>query len=85
MSTESNQVTEKSAFIIPFSPKPDPRQAMNIPSSPSTTLKVFPDSGATICLGEPKHLIIMGRAKNNLVPLKEIIRTVRGLTLVCQP
>ena len=57
MSTDSDQVMEISASIILFSAKPDPRWAMNIPSSHSTTLKVFPDSSVTICLGESKHLI----------------------------
>ena len=84
MSTDGNQVTEIRASIIPFSPKPDTRRAVNIPNSRSTILKVFPNSGATICLGEPKHLISMHLTKNNLVPSRKIIRTVRGFSLMCQ-
>ena len=57
---------------------------MNIPSNRSTTLKVFPDSGATICLGAPKHLLNMGFTKDNLVPSRKIIQTVGGFTLMCQ-
>ena len=54
MSTEGDHVTEINASIIPFSTKLDPRQVVNIPSSHSTTLKVFHNSGAAICLGGPK-------------------------------
>ena len=84
MTADGNQLTEINALVTPFSPKPDPRRATNIPGSHSTTLKVFPDSGATICLGGPKHLINMGLTMNNLVPSKKIIRTVGGFTLMCQ-
>ena len=84
MSTDGDQVMEINAFIILFSPKPDPRQVVNIPSSRSTTLKVFPDSGATICLGEPKHLFNKGLTKDNIVPSRKIIRTVGGFTLICK-
>ena len=55
MSTDGYQVMEINVYIIPFSPKPDLRQAVNIPCNCSATLKVFPNSGATICLGGPKH------------------------------
>ena len=73
MSADSDQVMEISASVIPFSPKLDPRWAVNIPSSRSTTLKVFPDSGATLCLLGPKHLFNMGLTKNIL----------GGFTLMC--
>ena len=84
MSTDDDQVTEINASVIPFLPKLDPRRAMNIPCSHSTSLKVFPNSGVTICLGGPKHLINMDLTKNNLVPSRKIIRTVGGFTLICQ-
>ena len=84
MSADGYQVTEINTSVIPFSPKPDPWWAMNIPSSRSTTLKVFHDSGATICLGEKTHLFTMGLTKDNLVPSRKIIRTVGGFTLMCQ-
>ena len=57
MSTDGDQVTEINVSVILFSPKPDPRLAGNTPSSCSITLKVFPDSGATICLGGCQTLI----------------------------
>ena len=84
MSTNGDQITEINASVIPFSPKLDPSRAVNIPRSRSTSLKVFPDIGATICLGRPKHLLCMGLTKNNLVPFRKIIRTVGGFTLMCQ-
>ena len=84
MSIDGDQVTEINASIIPFSPKPDPRRAMNISSSHSTTIKIFPDSGATIWLGGPKHLFNMCLTKDNLISSRKIIRTVGVFTLVCQ-
>ena len=84
MSTDGDQVMEINASIILFSPKPEPRWAVNIPNNCSTTLKIFHDSGATICLGGPKHLLNMGLTKDNLIPSRKIIRTVGGFTLKCQ-
>ena len=83
MTTEGDPLTEINASVIPLSPKPDPRQAINIPSSRSTTLKVFLDSGATICLEGPKHLINMGLTENNLIQSRKIVQTVGGFTLMC--
>lgn len=54
---------------IPFSPNLDCRQAKSIPGDHSSRFKVFPDSGATICLGGPRNLLKMGLTKNNLVPI----------------
>ena len=51
---------EVEATLIPFSPCPDPRRAKDIPSSRPTKLRIYPDSGATICLGGTKHLRHMG-------------------------
>ena len=56
MTTEGDSLTEINASVIPFSPKPDPRQAINIPSSRSTMLKGFPDSGTAICLGGGQNI-----------------------------
>ena len=84
MSTDGNQVMEINPSIISFSPKPDARWAVNIPSNRSTTLKVFPNSGTTFYLGGPKHQLNMGLTKDNLVPSRKIIWTVGGFTLICQ-
>ena len=83
MTTEGDPLTEINVSVIPFSPKPDPRQAINIPSSRRTTLKGFPDSGAAICLGGPRHSINMGFTENNLIQSRKIVRTVGGFTLMC--
>ena len=45
---------------------------------------IFPDSGATICLGGPKHLEKMGLSLNNLIPSRKIVRAAGGFTLTCQ-
>ena len=75
---------EVEATLIPFSPYPDPRQAKDIPSSRPTKLKIYPDSGATICLGGTKHLRHMGISEKNLVPSSKKVRTVGGFSLTCQ-
>ena len=69
---------------MPFSPKPDPRQARDIPRNCSTKLAIFPDSGATICLEGLKYLWNMGLSINNLIPSRKVIRAVGGFTLMCQ-
>ena len=84
VTTSSNHITEVHAAAIPFSPRPDPRRVENIPRARRTPLQIFPDSGATICLGGPKHLHLMGLKENNLIPSKKVVRTVGGFTLVCQ-
>ena len=70
--------------MLPFSSKPDPRQARNIPRNHSTKMVIFPDSGATICLGGLKHLWNMGLSTNNLIPSRKVVRAVGGFTLMCQ-
>ena len=62
---------ELEATIIPFSLCPDPRQIRDIPIGHPTRLKIYPDSGATICLGGLTHLRHMGFSERNLVPSKK--------------
>ena len=45
---DTSQIMEIEPYVIPFSPKPDPRQARDIPRNHSTKMAIFPDSGATI-------------------------------------
>lgn len=73
---------EIKATLVPFYPKPDPRNPEDIPRNQSTRLRIFPDNGATICLGGPKHLHCMGLKESNLIPFK--IRVVGGSTLIIQ-
>ena len=63
----NNGCKEVEAILILFSPYPDPKQARDIPITHSTRLKIYPDSGATICLGGLKHLWHMGLSERNLV------------------
>ena len=75
---------EIEAHVIPFLPKPDPRQTRDIPRNRSTKMAIFPDNGATICLGGLKHLRNMGLSTNNLIQSRKVVRAVGGFTLMCQ-
>ena len=77
-------INEIDATLIPFSPSPESRSPHDIPPPSETVLPVFPDSGATICLGGPQHLRAMGLSQNNLIPSQKVVRTVGNYTLVCQ-
>ena len=72
---DTSQIMEIEVYVIPFSPKPDPRQAK---------MAIFPDSGATICLRGLKHLRNMGLSTNNPIPSRKAVRAVGGFTLMCQ-
>ena len=80
----NSSLEELKVTIIPFSPCPDPRQIWDIPAAHPTRLKIYPDSGATICLGGLTHLQHMGLSERNLVPSKKKVCTVGGFSLVCQ-
>ena len=43
-SEDTNQIKEIDADVVSFSPKPDPRQAKDIPSNHSTKMTIFPKS-----------------------------------------
>ena len=64
-------IIEIDAIVRPFSTIPETRRACNIPDNAGTKLKIFPDSGASICLGGVKHLSSLGLSVNNLVPCKK--------------
>ena len=81
---DTGQIREIDAYIIPFSPKPDPRQARDIPCGCSTRMTIFPNRGATIWLGGLKHLLNMGLTTNNLIPSRKVVWAVGGYTLMCQ-
>ena len=84
MVKDTSQIMEIEEYVIPFLPKPDPRQARDIPRNRSTKMAIFPDSGATICLGGLKHLWNMRQSTNNLIPSRKVIWAVGGFTLMCQ-
>ena len=84
ISSNKNSIVEIEATLVPFSPRPDPRNPEDIPGNQSTRLKIFPDSGATICLAGPKHLYCMGLKESNLIPSKKVFLAVGGSTLISQ-
>ena len=84
VSSNSSCVVEIEATLTPFSPRPDPRHPDDIPSSRKTQIKIFPDSGASICLGGPKHLRCMGLKEENLIPSSKVVRAVGGSTITCR-
>ena len=81
--TPDNQIKEIRALVTPFSPDSDPRLVKNIPDERSTRLDIFPDSGASICLGGLKHLSKMGLSVNNLIPSDKTVRAVGNFTMSC--
>ena len=80
----NNGHKEVAAILIPFSPYPDPRWARDFPTTHATRVKIYPDSGVTICLSRLKHLQHMGILERNLVPSQKKVHTVGGFLLVCQ-
>ena len=84
VSANSNSIVEIEATVTPFSPRPDPRCLDDVPSARKTNIKIFPDSGASICLGGPKHLECMGLKVNNLIASKKVVRAVGGSTITCK-
>ena len=76
-------IIEIDAIVRPFSTIPETRRACNIPDNASTKLKIFPDSGASICLGGVKHLSSLGLSVNNLVPCKKVVTAVGNHRMIC--
>ena len=67
----------------PFQCEDDPRAPQNIPTPKDIAISVFPDSGATISMGGPKHLKLMGLNDNNLIRCNKTATAVGGFKLVC--
>ena len=68
-------MNEIDANLIQFSPSPESRSPHDIPTPRETVLRVFPDSGATICLRGPQHLKAVLFSHNNLIPSRKVVRT----------
>ena len=45
---------------------------------------VFPDSGASICLGGTRHLGPLGLKEKDLIPSSKIVKAVGGFKLQCK-
>ena len=69
--------------VVPFSPIPETRDPRNIPSQRATTISVFPDSGASICLGGPSHLSQMGLENRHLIPCDKMVTAVGNHKMRC--
>ena len=76
-------VGEIDAIVKPFSTIPETRRACDIPDSTCTKLKIFPDSGASICLGGIKHLSSLGLSTKNLVPCMKVVTAVGNHRMTC--
>ena len=56
---------------------------VNARSRPMTTMNIFPDSGAGLCLAGTDHLEQLGHTVSQLIPSKKRIKVVGGGTLPC--
>ena len=80
----NNACEEVEATLIPVSLFLDQRPARDIPAAYAMRLRIYPHSGATICLGGPKHWWHMELLERILVPLQKKVYTFLGFSLVCQ-
>ena len=77
-------IVEIQTEVKPFAPIPETRNPKDIPIHyKASTLKVFPDSGASICLGGTKHMSLLGLNENNLVSCHKTITTVGNYKMGC--
>lgn len=81
---DPKEIEEIKIKISPFVPHPDPREPNNIPPDTlHTFMKVFPDSGASICLCGPKHLKLLGLSNNHLIKCNKIAKCVGNYRITC--
>ena len=69
-------VTEIPAEIVP--------EHINCLYTSPKLIKIFPDSGASICLGGTHHLSQLGLKKEELIPCRKRVSAVGGLVLTCR-
>ena len=60
-----------------------PQVPQQIAPLPPTNIKVFPDSGASLCLAGTKHLLPLGLHPNDLTKCCKLVTTVGGHKLQC--
>ena len=83
--TTSNSIVEEiSATLTAFSPSQDSRHSGNIPIHSGKRSRIFPDSGASICIAGPHHLDQLGLSIKHLIPSRKIVRAVGGFKLACK-
>ena len=74
---------EVDATVFLFSLCSDLKWARDIPTANYIKLRIYSDSGTTICLRRLKHLRHMGLSERNLVRWWKKVYTVGGFSLVC--
>ena len=76
-SASNSNVTEIEATIKPIN------KGRNSSHKPKPS-KIFPDSGASICLGGTRHLPQLGIDDKDLIPCRKRVNAVGGSTLTCK-
>ena len=74
-------IIEIDALVRPF--QPQGIQFSFNKQYQNKTIKVFPDSGASICLGGLKHLSLLGFKENNLIKCNKIVTAVGKHQMIC--
>ena len=80
-STDSYTATATNVHEIPASITPMLPKATG--PAKTTTMMIFPDSGAGICLAGPQHVSKLGVTLESLIPCKKKVTAVGGSVLSC--
>ena len=79
--SHKNHTTKNSEDILADFKPIDPANPPNVSFS-FKTQPIFPDSGASICLGGPIHLKLLDIHPENLIPCKKLLFAVGGSKLL---
>ena len=77
---KEKDILEIPAEVVPFSIKDSPFSFENFKKK---KVNIFPDSGASICLGGTKHLNQLGLTKQNLIPCNKTVTAVGNHKMNC--
>ena len=80
INTTETDIVEIDAEVMPFLPQ---GVAISHKLFKRQKLKIFPDSGASICLGGLKHLSQLGVDKSNLIKCNKVITAVGNHKMAC--
>ena len=96
-SEEANALIARVTHHNPIASPPTPHSEngeINATLSPSlprhqhksapTNMKIFPDSGATVCLANPQHIAQLNLTTQDLIPCTKIVTVVGGSQLTCK-
>ena len=78
-------VVEIVAEVVPFTPKEKnfSKYTNLYQNFSKKKINIFPDSGASICLGGTKHLYKLGISKNHLIPCNKTVTAVGNHKMTC--